>query len=381
MTNNKSNLISNSSTEKVFQPVRKIDKKDMFLLRLKRKLFSHPLLMRKILVVLLLFSLIVVFGLLGKALLKTGTSGNLNFMKGFIFANPTDIGVYKERINLLVLGKSGSGNDSPDLTDSMMLVSIGMTKPSLVIVSIPRDIWIPSIRAKINTAYYYGNKKEKGGGLILSKNLVEEIVGVPVEYSVVLDFSAFKNVIDVLGGIEVNIENSFMDEKYPIKGKENEECLEDQGKIESKKEYKCRYETIVFEKGEVLMDGEMALKFSRSRNAKGDEGTDLARDKRQQKVISAIKDKVLSTGTLLNPKKLLALKSIVETSIETDMDTVSLGIIARKVFLGRKDIKSYVLDERFLEHPPISQRYDYQYVFISKTETWDEVRNWIESLY
>jgi polyisoprenyl-teichoic acid--peptidoglycan teichoic acid transferase len=378
---NTTNLTSNSNTEETARLPRKIDKKERLLLKIKRKLFSHPRVIRKILMILLLIVVGIILLSFVKTIIKTKSPEYVSVMKGFIFTNTAKIETYKGRLNILVMGKSGFGNDSPDLTDSMMLVSVGITKPSLLLISLPRDIWIPSIRAKINSAYYWGNQKEKGGGLILAKNLAEEIVGVPVEYSAVFDFSVFKDVIDTLGGIEVNVENSFTDEKYPIKGKESMDCPDDEGKQELKKEYKCRYETISFEKGKVIMNGDAALKFSRSRNAAGDEGTDLAREKRQQKVITAIKDKLLSTNTLLNPKKLWALKDIALTSIETDMDTTSLGVVGRRVLVGRKDIRSYVLGEDFLEHPPISQRYDYQYVFTPKAGNWDEVKKWVESLY
>src|SRR5690606_10518850 len=98
------------------------------------------------------------------------------------------------------------------------------------------------------------------------KTQVEKIAGVPVHYAVVVDFNAFENVIDLIGGIEVNVLTPFVDSKYPIPGKENDLCGGDP-------EFTCRYETLVFEKGLTFMDGETALKFARSRNAEGDEGT------------------------------------------------------------------------------------------------------------
>jgi LCP family protein required for cell wall assembly len=114
-----------------------------------------------------------------------------------------------------------------------MFVSIDHISPSFTIISLPRDIWIPALRAKLNSVYYWGNQKEEGGGLPLSKSVVEEIVGQPVEYGIVIDFEGFQEIIDVLGGVEVNVERSFTDERFPIEGKENDEC-------EGDPEYKCR---------------------------------------------------------------------------------------------------------------------------------------------
>jgi polyisoprenyl-teichoic acid--peptidoglycan teichoic acid transferase len=353
----------------------------LFFLKLKRKLFSHPLFIRKLfkfggLIVILLATILVV-----KTVLKTKFPGYVVLGKSFLMPKTSRVDTYKGRLNILVMGKGGLGHESPDLTDTMMLVSIGTKTPNIKIISIPRDVWIPSIRAKINSAYYWGNQKQPGGGLVLSKNLVEEIVGVPVEYAAVADFSIFKEVIDTLGGVKVIVDRGFVDNRYPIAGRENMECPEDVGRVESKKEFNCRYETVTFEKGVWLMNGETALKFARSRYAQGDEGTDLARDLRQQKVMTAIKDQILTPKTYLNFKKILALKTIAVKSIETDVKINEAGFIARKILDGRKNINSYLLDEKYLEHPEISPRYDKQYVFIPIGGNWDQVKNFVASLY
>ena len=129
------------------------------------------------------------------------------------------------------------------------------------------------------------------------------------------------------------------------------------------------------------MNGETALKFVRSRNAEGEEGTDLAREARQQKVILAIKDKLLSPKVFLNPRIILSLKNAALEALETDIDSGALKVIAKGLFMGRKNISSYVLGDQFLLHPPISRKYDNQYVFIPKTGNWDEIQTWLESLY
>jgi len=113
---------------------------------------------------------------------------------------------------------------------------------------------------------------------VLAKSVAEEIVGIPVHYAVVVDFDFFQKVIDELGGIEVDVETDFVDDRYPIKGREDDLCNGDP-------KFSCRYETVEFKKGLQFMDGGAALKFVRSRNAEGDEGTDLARIARQEKVI------------------------------------------------------------------------------------------------
>ena len=200
---------------------------------------------------------------------------------------------------------------------------------------------------------------------------VEEIVGQPVHYALVLDFSGFKKIIDVLGGIGVDVEISLVDEKYPIPGKEDDKCDGDP-------EFKCRYETLHFVQGKQVMDGETALKFVRSRNAEGDEGTDFARQARQQKVIFAIKEKVLSKEILFSPKKLKALKNAVLESTQTDIPPNAAAILARRTLQAKDAVESSILPEELLINPPKSLKYDNLYVFIPKDNSWDGIHKWIK---
>jgi anionic cell wall polymer biosynthesis LytR-Cps2A-Psr (LCP) family protein len=133
------------------------------------------------------------------------------------------------------------------------------------------------------------------------------------------------------------------------------------------------------------MDGERALKYVRSRNAEGDEGTDVARAARQQKLLAAMKDKVLSTDVLLSLKTLLELKDVAIRHIETDIDSSAAAILARRAYQARENVNSHVLPEEYLVNPPKSLRYDNLYVFIPKAESspgtplnWSEVHEWVE---
>lgn len=267
-------------------------------------------------------------------------------------------------VNILVLGKGGSGHDAPDLTDTIILSTLDKGKINLI--SIPRDIWVPEIRAKINSAYFWGKQKEEEFKLV--DDAIVDITGIQPTYNLVIDFSVFKDLIDTIGGIEVDVKNSFIDEKYPVPGREDDACIP------------CRYETLSFTKGVQVMNGEAALKFVRSRNSQGDEGTDFAREARQQLVIAAIRNKVLSPEFLLDIKKIKSLLNTLTTSIETDIPTEFLGEIARKAFDSRNNVNSSVIPEELLVHPVISSKYDRQYVFIPKDGTWEEVQKWIQNL-
>lgn len=278
------------------------------------------------------------------------------------------------RVNVLILGKGGVGHAGADLTDTMMLASVSLTKKSVNLISIPRDIWIPEIRTKINSTYYFGNvQPERGGGLNFAKETVSKVTGQPIHYALVVDFSSFKEIIDALGGVNINVANSFTDSLYPVEGREEDTCGGD-------KEFKCRYETIHFEKGVSYMDGTTALKYVRSRNGDNNENTDIAREARQQKVISAIKNKMLSKDTLLNPLKLYKAWKVVRSSVETDIDFPSMLFLGREMLNIDGNIRSSVVPDGILINPPQTQKYDYQYVFVPKAGDWIEFQNWVKDL-
>lgn len=347
--------------------------------KFKRRALRHLWLVRATLIGLVLAAfvfLVVVFGLLFK---DSAIGRYIKLSRNFLFTPTNEIKSSYGRTNILILGKGGAGHEAPDLTDTIIFASVD-DESNINLISIPRDIWIPSIRAKVNSSYFWGNQKEYGGGLVLAKANVEEVVGQPVHYVVVIDFEAFGRVIDVVNGIEVDVENGFVDEKYPIEGREDDEC---NGDIE----FMCRYETITFTKGKQLMDGETALKFVRSRNAEGDEGTDFARNARQQKVIDALKSKLLSRGVVLSPRKLLRIKEILENYVETDIGSNEAAILARYALGSRDRVSSEVIPEDLLVNPEISPRYDELYVFIPKGDDpetpeneWDVVHEWVESV-
>lgn len=267
--------------------------------------------------------------------------------------------------SILLLGKGGEGHTAPNLTDTIMVAYLNKDSNKVSILSLPRDIWIPEIRAKLNTAYHYG-------GFEMAKNSVASITGQQINYTAVIDFSLFKDLIDSIGGIDVVVENDFTDEKYPLEGRENDLCNGD-------KLFKCRYETIQFTKGEQKMDGELALKFVRSRNADGDEGTDLAREKRQQKVIEAVKEKLLSSDVILNPNTIKKIYDMAISHTETDINIKDGLSIVRFMFESRENISFSSIPEDMLIVSQNDNKYDRQYVFLPASGTWNEFQEWIKN--
>ena len=280
-------------------------------------------------------------------------------------------------VNILLLGIAGGNHDGATLTDTIIFAHIDSDRNKAVLVSIPRDLWVPVLGSKINAAYEFGEEKRKGGGLTLAKATVSDLLAQPVSYAFRIDFSGFVQIIDQVGRLDIAVDNTFDDYNYPISEKEKDLC----GKTEEETQmlmatisatpapplseiFPCRVEHLHFDKGAAHMDGETALKYVRSRQAVGDEGTDFARSRRQQKVLTAFRDKVLSLGILLNPFKLIQLTQTLGKSIDTDIASSEYDDFVK---LAQKmqgtTIKTIVLDqgdekqkrEGLLINPPVSQ--------------------------
>lgn len=243
-------------------------------------------------------------------------------------------GEEEDRINILLLGMGGAGHDGPFLTDTNIIASLKPSTNEVALISVPRDlsVQIPGYGwQKINYANSIGESRNPGAGGELAKEVFSQTFGIPIHYYIRLDFAGFQKIVDDLGGITVNVENTLDDEQYPVPGKENATTTE-------------RYEHLYVEKGKTHMDGELALKFVRSRHGKYGEGSDFARSRRQQLVLQAIKEKALSISTIINPIKISNAMDTVSEHLATDLEIwemirlfnmgkdVSENTIVRQVF-------------------------------------------------
>lgn len=306
-----------------------------------------------------------------------------NIAENFLNPKLNKIASQDGRTNILVMGVGDAGHEGENLTDTMLFVSISLDKPSITVISIPRDLWIPEIRAKINAAYFWGdkdtpyfsNKNFPGGKIGFAKSITQEVLGVPINYGVVLNFSAFEKIIDDMGGIDVEVENSFTDKFYPIAGRENDTCGGD-------RLFSCRYETVTFNKGLQHMDGATALKFVRSRHADGVEGGDLAREARQQKVIDAIKRKILTRDVLLNLQTDLKLWNDFNNSLVRDFDDSTAAILARLIFNSQSLINKNIIPNNLLYMAPAGKTYDWQEVLIpvDGNGKWNAIHAWVSQV-
>lgn len=205
------------------------------------------------------------------------------------------------RINILLLGIGGAGHPGGQLTDTIMVASIDVKQKKLALISVPRDLYVPiatqNFYAKINTAHSVGETNPKtGGGPEVSRKTLSEVLDLPIHYFVRLDFSGFVKMIDTLGGVTVNVDKAIYDPYFPAPNMRD-------------------YEPFQISPGAQKLDGKTALKYARSRETT----SDFDRALRQQKILTAVKEKVFSSSTLANPVKLTEILKILGEHVRTDL--------------------------------------------------------------
>ncbi|KKQ44997.1 MAG: hypothetical protein US62_C0019G0029, partial [Candidatus Woesebacteria bacterium GW2011_GWA1_37_8] len=132
----------------------------------------------------------------------------------------------------------------------------------------------------------------------------------------------------------------------------------------------CINEKITFEKGNLHMVGETALKNSRSRHSEGDEGNDFARSVRQQEVLIAVKEKLLSKDVILKPKLLKNLFKTTNSLVERDFDDSTAASISRYIYESRRSINQFGLDESLFDIVTGNPKYENLYVLVPKDDNW-----------
>lgn len=255
-------------------------------------------------------------------------------------------GVYT---NILIVGIDTRAKLKTFNTDVIIVASYNHKTKDIVMISIPRDFCTkvnPSKTSygKINSAYSIYEAKEKGRGLEGLKGIVEEITGMEIQYYAMINFNGFVELVDAVGGLYINVENSFTDYNYPA-------------------ERGYGTQTISFKAGPQLMDGDTALKYARSRQSQqNQEGSDYARAKRQHKVIDAFIKKVLSTETLLNPNKVMSLLTSIQDNVkvsEFTIDDIQAGVNILKSLSSENSTSStysFVLDPTIGNYSLISHQ-------------------------
>ncbi len=273
--------------------------------------------------------------------------------------------------NMVLLGDGGHERDGADLIDTIMVASMDFNNRSVSLLSFPRDYYLRYIDnkdladRKINELYR-DFRKTLGDNEAYEtyQEVLGDLVNLEIHYYARVDFNAFVEVVDSLGGVTIDVKKAIYDPYYP-----NET---DDGYT-------------VFEMGEGTqeMNGETALKFVRSRKTT----SDFDRAARQQQALMAIKDKALSGNVLTNPKTIKKLYESIKNNINTNLtlrEMIAMGSFAKN--FDRDHLVMKVLhddpgnDGGFL-HTPERKYYNGQFVLVPDGNNLDYIHRYADLIF
>ncbi len=284
---------------------------------------------------------------------------------------------------IVLLGYGGGGHDGADLSDSIMVVIVNPARQTLALLSLPRDSWVPllfdgktAVYNKVNTAYalaedptlypdrlarYQGSQ----GAGNFAADTVASLIGIPVQYYLGLDFQGFRDMIDAVGGIDVNVPDSFA-AQYP----QNDDPSID-----------ASWTVVRFQQGPEHMNGERAIEFARARETldNPDEVGDFARSRRQRLIIEAFKNRLFQPGGLLHLPQLIAIAS---QHVDTNYSVPNVVQLS-SLLLSWKNVQIYetaVTTDNYLE---VATGPDGTYILVpnSSDHSWAQVRAMARQLW
>lgn len=261
----------------------------------------------------------------GYIFLKAVLAGN-NIFKGSILDIVQNQRLKEDengRSNFVIFGTAeddeGGEHGGPNLTDSVMVMSIDQDEKNAYMISLPRDLWVEyqeicdvGYQGKLNAVYFCGSNdgEDEAAGAAALQAKAGEITGLDIQYYVHLNFTAVIDAVDAVGGVDVTIETD-----------------DPRGIYDPNFDWKCSYTChyVDYEKGEVAhLDGEHALALARARNAQGGYGLpggNFDREKNQQKIIKALREKAVSAGTLTNLGAITGLIDALGNNLRTNIET------------------------------------------------------------
>ncbi len=231
-----------------------------------------------------------------------------------------------DRVNLLVMGYGGGAHDGANLTDSMMVISLIPHDGATTMISVPRDLWVQvppnsGRYTKINAAYqdgltngYGGMSPGKAAAGAEAAAKVSDVLGLDVNYWLTIDFTGFRQLVDALGGVDINVPTAFT-ARYP----RNDNPAIDAG-----------WKIIHFNTGTQHMSGEQAIEYARARYVLDppSEGTDFARSARQQLLIRAILSRARQPSAWSG---LMNATDALQGAILTNLSLADLALFAQKM--------------------------------------------------
>lgn len=274
--------------------------------------------------------------------------------------------------NILLLGVGGEGHDGANLTDTMIVASVDYKNHVVPMLSIPRDLYVENEvvgwGTRLNAIYesIYDETGSHETAITELQSEIETMLGLDIHYYAMVNFEGFEDIVDAVGGIEVNVESEIYDPFYPAKNTSY-----------------ATYDPFYIEPGLQELDGETALKYARSRHTT----SDFDRARRQQEVINAIKDKALSLGFLLNPSKISNTFSAISDNFKTNLSLNEILNLAGKADKFSSDsVVSEVIHDLPYEsggflYTPEREAYGGAFVLVPYVDTFEELHTFAQLFF
>ncbi len=304
-----------------------------------------------------------------------------------------------DRINILLLGVLGANHPGGGLnTDTIMVASIEPKANKISLISIPRDLWVTDpgkdTKSKINAVYAYGEEKGSGQGIADMESLVGDIAGVPIDYAAVISTGGFAQLVDTLGGVEINLSKPF-DESIQfedIQVCDSETYTIPTGKYQTKKSGKkivaqyplCKNKNpecganFSLPAGKNILTGQQALCFVRSRYST----SDFERAKRQQLILQQVKQKTTQLG-IIDFSKINSILDNLGNNVRTNMQLWEM----RRLFDLYKSMVAPKIYQRVLEDSNEGLLYapdetaETGYILLPRGDNYDKIKEAFQNIF
>lgn len=225
------------------------------------------------------------------------------------------------------------------LTDSIIVASLNYQTGKANLLSFPRDIYSDYYQSRINALYSYGLEQTPDQPDSLIKLWLSQTAGISIDYSLVISPQELETLIDTLGGVEIDVPESFVDDEFPVEVTNGSS--------------QPQYKTVEFSAGRQTMDAIRALEYIRSRHSQDETGTDQNRGLRQQLVMQAIFGKLQNRELLMNEEILTKLFQLYQEQFSSSLPLADLVALAKAFWPVRSNfaISSHQLTIESIDQP------------------------------
>jgi LCP family protein required for cell wall assembly len=268
-------------------------------------------------------------------------------------------------VNFLILGTDDLSNrgSNTQLTDTMILASLNLQTAQVSLYSLPRDLWSDEYDTKINALFQYGKDRYPSDPQRFPREVISQLTGVSIQHVVIINLDTLANLIDVMGGIDINVKTSFVDNEFPRSDVD----------VTKVHDPKLLYETVSFAQGVEHMSGARVLEYVRSRHSTDEtQGNDVARGQRQQEVILAVIETLKNPRFYLDVTKAGRLYKFYNDHFASALPLTEVIGIGKQIYPMRNQFKfesaapSIFPDDPngVITHPAISAKYQKQWVYV-----------------